>query len=140
MKNLFILEDAPEAMPIIEWLKDKSGLNVVHAKNIEDAVYYLEYCDDKPIESYDYFLFDAAVPGATISLLNGETLRFLDNDGLNGVLLFERYRKKIEGCGAKVAFTTAYSHQLKCNEEIKNIEMIDKTAESFLKDLSKFLA
>ncbi len=140
MKKLFILEDSPEAMPIIEWMRSKPGLKVVHALNIEDAVYYLEYCDDAPIESYNYFLFDASVPGESVPSVNGENLNFFAEDGLNGIMIFDRYREKIINSGAKFAFMTAYSNQIKNRKDVKGVKTIDKTSDSFLSDLSKFLA
>lgn len=140
MKKLFILEDDPNAMPIVDWLKMKHNLEVVHARTVEDAVYYLEYCDDAPIESYDYFLFDASVPGAEVPSVTGENLTFFEDDGLNGVLLFNRYRKKIITSGTKAAFITAFSSQIKNRKDIYDIHMIDKASGSFIKDLSEFLA
>ncbi len=139
-KKLFILEDDPNAMPIVDWLKDKHNLEVVHARTIEDAVYYLEYCDDSPVESYDYFLFDASVPGASVPSVTNEIINFHAEDGLNGIILFIRYCDKIAGSNAKVAFMTAFSSQIKNRKEIADVPTIDKTSESFIKDLSEFLA
>ncbi len=139
-KNLFILEDDHNAMPIVDWLKDKHNLEVVHARTLEDAVYYLEYCDDAPIESYDYFLFDASIPGTSVPSVTNEIIKFYAEDGLNGILLFDRYRNRIVKSNAKVAFMTAFSSQIKNREEIFDMHTIDKTSESFIKDLSEFLA
>lgn len=140
MKKLFILEDDPNAMPIIEWLKNKNKFDVVHARTIEDAVYYLEYCPDKPIDSYSYFIFDASIPGTSVPSVNGERLEFFDNEGLNGVLIFKRYKEKIEKLGAKTAFMTAYSSQIKNRYDINNITIIDKASDGFIKELSEFIA
>lgn len=139
-KNLFILEDDPNAMPIVDWLKGNHNLEVIHARTLEDAVYYLEYCSDAPIESYDYFLFDAYVPGATVPSITNEIINFHAEDGLNGIILFVRYRDKIAKSNAKVAFMTAFSSQIKNRKEITDVPTIDKTSENFIKDLSEFLA
>ncbi len=139
-KKLFILEDEPNAMPIVDWLKRKHNLEVIHARTLEDAVYYLEYCDDAPIESYDYFLFDASVPGATVPSVTNEIINFHAEDGLNGILLFDRYRDRIAKSNARVAFMTAFSSQIKNRKEIYDVPTIDKVADSFIKDLSEFLA
>lgn len=140
MRKLFILEDDPNAMTIVDWIKSKPNLNVVHARTVEDAVYYLEYCDDAPIESYSYFLFDASVPGASVPSVTGEDLNFFAEDGLNGVLVFNQYRNKIINSGAKVAFMTAFSSQIKEREDTKGINIIGKASKNFITDLSKFLA
>lgn len=139
-KRLFILEDDPNAMPIVDWLKGKHNLEVIHARTLEDAVYHLEYCDDSLVESYDYFLFDASIPGATVPSVTNEIINFHAEDGLNGILLFDRYRNRIMESNAKVAFMTAFSSQIKNREEIFDMHTIDKTSENFIKDLSEFLA
>lgn len=140
MKKLFILEDDPNAMSIIEWLKKKNKFDVVHARTVEDAVYYLEYCPEAPISSYDYFIFDASIPGASVPSVSGERLDFFDSDGLNGVLIFNRYKEAINKNGAKAAFMTAYSSQIKNRADINNVTMIDKASDGFIKDLSEFTA
>ncbi len=140
MKKLFILEDDPNATPIINWLKKLNKFEVIHARTIEDAVYYLEYCDEAPIESYSRFLFDASVPGATVPSVNGEKLDFNAKDGLNGILVLNRYSEQINNSGAKAALMTAYSHQVKNCKIIDSISTIDKTSDNFIKELSEFLS
>ncbi len=140
MKRLFILEDEPNAIHIVDWIRRNSSVEVIHARTIEDAVYYFEYCGDSAINSYSYFMFDVSVPNALVTLANGEKKKFYSEDGFNGIILYNHYSDRIKKSGAKIAFITAFANQIKNRNDIQGMEIIDKTSGDFVKNISTFLA
>lgn len=135
MKKVFLLEDDPQAMSIVEWVKVNTQFEVIHARTVDDAVYYFEYEDGL---NYDIYLLDLSIAGGIIKLLNGNVITFLDEEGFNGLLLYKYYLKE-QTKSSKIAFVTAFSNHIYNRSDLNHIKVIDKTSESFIKDLSKFL-
>ena len=117
--KIFILEDDTNVLSLIDWLKTQ--YDVLHAINIEDAVYYLEY--EEELLHCDKFIFDAALPAANVKHIDG---RKADYTGvLNGLdLLVENYRSwGFDKAMNKVAVLSAYDRTL---EQYKNFLKIKK--------------
>ncbi len=140
MKKLFILESNYQANPYVDLLKNKPGLTVIHATNLIDAVYYLEYLDEESIESYDYFLFEIFCPSDTVQSVDGSTLNFSHPNGLNGLTFFDKYREKISKTNAKIGFITTYVDYIKKIDKYKTIPVIDKFDDGFLLNINLFLS
>ena len=124
--KVFILEDDVNCSPIIEWIAER--FEVKYVRNIEDAVYYLEY--ENGSDKCDKFIFDASVPGAVIIHNDGREEAY-DCD-LNGIdfMISCFTRLRLNEKGKKVAVLSAYDVMVKnCNipEEIRDkVEIISK--------------
>lgn len=137
--KVFILEDEVSCGPIIEWIKYR--FDVVHAKNIEDATYYLEY-EEENIQC-DKFIFDASVPAATVTHIDGEEETF--NGALNGIdyMISCIRRLVLDRPGNKIAVLTAFDLQVKKYPIPENmrekIKIISKNDNDLVKLLQNFL-
>lgn len=137
--TVFILEDEVSCGPIIEWITYR--FDVVHAKNIEDATYYLEY--EKENIQCDKFIFDASVPAATVIHMDGEKETF--NGALNGIeyMISCIQRMGLDRPGIKIAVLTAFDLQVKKYPIPENmrekIEIISKNDNDLVKLLQNFL-
>lgn len=137
--KVFILEDEVSCNPIIKWMKDR--FEVVHAKNIEDATYYLEY-EGENIQC-NKFIFDASVPAATVTHIDSEEETF--SGTLNGIEFMKSciQRMELDRPGNKIAVLTAFDLQVKkylSSENMqKKIEIISKNDNDLVKLLQNFL-
>ncbi len=137
--KVFILEDEVSCDPIIEWIECR--FDVVHAKNIEDATYYLEY-EGENIQC-NKFIFDASVPAATVTHIGGKEETF--NGALNGIdyMISCIQRLVLDKPGNKIAVLTAFDLQVKKYPipEImrEKIEIISKNDNDLVKLLQNFL-
>ncbi len=137
--KVFILEDEVSCNPIIEWIT--CSFEVVHAKTIEDAVYYLEYEDENA--QCDKFIFDASVPAATVTHIDGKEETF--NGALNGIeyMISCIQQLELDRPGNKIAVLTAFDLQVKKYPIPKNmregIEIISKNDNDLVKSLQNFL-
>ncbi len=137
--KIFILEDDANVFILVDWLREKH--TVIHAKNIEDAVYYLEY--EEEIGQCDKFIFDAAVPAATVEHLNGVTKKY--NKTLNGIdLLIDNIKAwNLDKDLNKIAILTAFDKKVKDEPKLKdyinNITLISKHGSDLVNDIINFL-
>lgn len=137
--KVFVLEDEVQCNPIIEWIG--CSYEVVHAKTIEDAAYYLEYENENA--QCDKYIFDASVPAATIIHLDGTRETF--NGVLNGIDYMTSCigRLGLDRKGIKIAVLTAFDLQVRDYNELKNvqskIEIISKNDNDLIKVLQNFL-
>lgn len=137
--KVFILEDEVSCGPIIEWIA--YSFDVVHAKTIEDAAYYLEY-EGENIQC-SKFIFDASVPAATVIHMDGEEETF--NGELNGIdfMISCIHQMELDRPGNKIAVLTAFDLQVKnypIPENMKEkIEIISKNDNDLVKLLQNFL-
>jgi len=147
-RTVFVLENDEKAMPYIDYLKKYH--NVIHARRIDDAVYYLddEYNirKDYKLTDYDYFLFDANVPAEeNVRLGNGEFINFKFDGGLHGLSVLTHFFEKIDTTRQKIVIVTAYAKIVRECKEIKKmkevnefvIPVIDKSSENFTKELKE---
>lgn len=137
--RVFILEDEVSCNPIIDWIT--YNFEVVHARTIENAAYYLEYQGENI--QCDKFIFDASVPAATVNHLDGKEEIF--NGELNGIeyMISCIQRLELDRPGNRIAVLTAFDQQVN-NYPIpegiqENIEIISKNDNDLVKLLQNFL-
>lgn len=137
--KIFILDDDANCSPIIEWIEE--SFEVEYTKNIEDAVYYLEY--EGGSNQCDKFIFDASVPKAVVVHEDGSEEAY-DSD-LNGIdfMISCFVRLGLSENGKNVAVLSAYDLMVKnydIPEEIRDkVEIISKNDNDLIKRLQDFL-
>lgn len=137
--KVFILEDEVSCNPIIEWIECR--FDVVHAKNIEDATYHLEYQGENI--KCNKFIFDASVPAATVIHMDGEKEIF--NGALNGIeyMISCIQRMALDRPGNRIAVLTAFDLQVKkysIPEKMQEkIKIMSKNDNDLVKLLQNFL-
>lgn len=138
MSRVFVLEDDYEGMNVVSWLRSK-GIQVDHARCLEDAVYYLDYTYS--VSYYDKLLLDLNIPGVRIKYSNGELKEHNHKKGLNGLDFLMKNREHFESFFDRVAFVTGYKLDLEGEDDriISRIHLINKADDNFLHNLNSFI-
>ena len=137
--KVFILEDDVNCSPIIRWIRE--NFEVEYKRNIEDAIFYLEY--EEGCEQCDKYIFDASVPGAEIIHKDGTEESY--NSALNGIdfmiSCFERLG--LGEKGKKVAVLSAFDVRVReytIPDNIRDkVDVISKNDNDLIRMLQKFL-
>lgn len=136
--KIFVLEDDSDCYGVIKWLQDSTN-SIMHAKNLEDACYFLQY--EEPYRDYDKFIMDASVPAASVIHPDGRQTEY--NGLYNGI---DYIADNFEGLGIdlnRVAILTAFALQVEeyVAKKYPNyaIKIISKNDGDLTKRLQEFL-
>ena len=149
MSKVFVLEDDAQAMEIVDFLESR-GHDVVHAEELNSAIYFLEH--EPGLAAMDKLLFDLAVPKCESEHWQGEP-RVSEYAGKYAGLDYiadnykhwPAFRQAVDG--GRVAILTAHDNamqedfeqKLKADPGLVKVKIISKLANNMDEQLIDFL-